>query len=222
MQPIGKFVRACAAAVAFSMLSACGGVGGVGPASGNGQVGGGGGGSAPTIEGAPRASVAVGRAYSFLPAAQDADGGSLTFSAQNLPAWLTLDAASGRLSGTPAQADIGTYAGITIRVSDGASSSTLGPFTITVVAAGNGTASLRWMPPTTNTDGSVLLDLAGFVILYGFSPDQLTETVTINDPAATSYILEELTSGTWYFAVQATNSHGVLSNLSSVASKTIG
>jgi hypothetical protein len=60
------------------------------------------------------------------------------------------------------------------------------------------------------------------VILYGASPNEMTETITINDPAATTYIIESLTSGTWYFTVQAMNTGGARGDSSSVASKTIG
>lgn len=162
----------------------------------------------------------MGQAYSFQPATS-ADSGTLTFSAQNLPSWLTLDRTTGRLSGTPTDADVGSYAGVTIEVSDGASTARLGPFTITVSAIGSGTASLSWTAPTQNADGSALTDLAGYVVVYGLSPTSLTQTITISNPSVTTYVVENLSSGMWYFAVQATNSRGMLSDLSSVASKTI-
>lgn len=203
------------------MLVACGGIGEVSSA-GTAQAGSGAGGGTrgPTIQGTPRSSVAVGQAYSFQPATS-ADSGTLTFSAQNLPSWLTLDRTTGRLSGTPTDADVGSYAGVTIEVSDGASTARLGPFTITVSAIGSGTASLSWTAPTQNADGSALTDLAGYVVVYGLSPTSLTQTITISNPSVTTYVVENLSSGMWYFAVQATNSRGMLSDLSSVASKTI-
>lgn len=221
MHLFGKFGRLCGAVIVAGVLTACGGIGDGGAPAENAQVGGGGT-KAPAIEGTPRSTVAVGRAYSFQPAVENADGGGLTFTARNLPAWLTLDPRSGRLTGTPGEADVGSYSGITITVANGAANSVLGPFTITVVAQGSGTASLSWMPPTQNSDGSPLVDLAGFVILYGASPNELTETITINDPAAMTYIVDSLTSGTWYFTVQAMNTSGARGDSSSVASKTIG
>jgi hypothetical protein len=209
--------------VVVCVLAACGGIGGIDAPAETAELGGGGAGTQPlTIRGTPRASVAVGRTYNFQPVAANEDGRALTFSAQNLPTWLSLDASNGRLTGTPTEADVGTYAGITLNVSNGASNASLGPFTLTVVAYGDGTASLSWTPPTENSDGSALRDLAGFVILYGFSPDELTESTTIDDPSVTRYVVEGLTSGTWYFAVQATNASGARSEASSVASKTIG
>ncbi|MEN8801469.1 MAG: putative Ig domain-containing protein, partial [Thiogranum sp.] len=51
--------------------------------------------------------------------AEDADGDTLTFSIQSAPAWATLDPATGALTGTPTNADVGTTSGILISVSDG-------------------------------------------------------------------------------------------------------
>ena len=205
-------------AVVF-FLAGCGGVGDVEPSMTSAQVGSGGG--QASIQGSPRSTVAVGQSYSFQPQTSGL-GGTLTFSATNLPQWLTLNTATGRLTGTPAEADVGTYSGITIVVSNGTSRDTIGPFSITVAAQGSGTAALSWMAPTENSDGSPLTDLAGFVVLYGLSPTELTETIAIDNPSVTSYVVENLTSGTWYFAVQASNSNGARGELSSVASKTIG
>lgn len=87
--------------------------------------------------------------------------------------------------------------------------------------SGTGTALLSWMPPTQNTDGSTLTDLAGFQVLYGQSPDNLDQTVTLTNPGLSSFVVENLGSGTWYFTVVALNSAGVSSPLSNVASKTI-
>lgn len=200
-------------------LSGCGGVGGVEPSISSAQSGTGSGGTG--VQGVPRTTVAVGQAYSFQP---DSSGlsGALTFSATNLPQWLTLNTATGQVTGTPTESDVGTYSGITLVASNGTSRETLGPFTITVSAQGSGTAALSWMPPTENSDGSPLTDLAGFVVLYGLSPTDLTQTITIDNPSVSSYVVENLTSGTWYFAVQAANTSGARSDLSSLASKTIG
>jgi Putative Ig domain len=176
----------------------------------------------PAILGQPSTVVLQGTEYAFQPAASGANGHQLTFSAANLPAWLTLNVATGRLFGIPAASDLGTYSGLTITVSDGSSTATMGPFSITVAASGDGSASLAWTPPLTNTDGSSLNDLTGFVVLYGTAPDQLSLSRAIDNPSVNRYVVENLTSGTWYFAVQAVNAVGVRSPLSGMASKTIG
>lgn len=84
-----------------------------------------------------------------------------------------------------------------------------------------GTATVTWVPPTENTDNSILTDLAGFKIYYGTSQEQLSESVTIDDPAASSWVIENLSGNTtYYFAVTAFNANGVESDYSNIASKT--
>lgn len=179
--------------------------------------------SAPTIGGKPGTSVQVGQRYSFQPTASDPNGDELHFSASNLPSWATLDADSGRLTGQPSDGDVGTYSNIVITVSDGSASASLAAFSITVVAAAaaSGSATLSWAAPTENTDGSALTDLTGYRIYYGTSADDLGMSVSIDNPSISTYVIENLTSGTWYFAMVATNSKGYDSSLSQVASKTI-
>lgn len=81
--------------------------------------------------------------------------------------------------------------------------------------AGN-SATLSWVPPTQNTDGSAAV-IAGYTIHYGTSPDALTGAVSVT---ATSYEFTNLSVGTHYFAVRAVASYGV-SDLSNMASKVI-
>jgi hypothetical protein len=201
------------------LLAGCGGGGGDSTAAGSqdGTTGN----AAPTIQGQPGTAVLAGQAYSFQPMAHDPNGDALTFSVTNLPDWATFNASTGRISGTPTAADVATYTGITIDVSDGSASAMLGPFSIAVTAGGSGTALLNWVPPTQNSDGSTLTDLAGYMVLYGRSANDLQQSVSLTNPSLSSYMVENLTSGTWYFAVVAVNTVGASSQLSNVASKTI-
>jgi hypothetical protein len=176
----------------------------------------------PTISGSPPTQAQVGTAYSFTPTASDPSGKTLSFSVQNKPSWATFSIATGQLSGTPASTDVGTDANIVISASDGTASATLSAFTITVAAAPNvGTATVKWTAPTKNTDGSAITNLAGYVVSYGMSTNALSQTVSITNPATTSYTVQNLGQGTWYFAVTATASDGTQSALSTVVSKTI-
>jgi hypothetical protein len=84
-----------------------------------------------------------------------------------------------------------------------------------------GMAALSWTRPTTNTNGSPLLNLAGYRIHYGSRPDALSQSVAVDDPAAMSYTLRGLASGTWYFAISAVTTAGTSSTWSTVVSKTI-
>jgi hypothetical protein len=141
-----------------------------------------------------------------------------------MPVWATFSKSSGQLSGTPSSAQVGSYSNIVISVSDGTTSASLASFSIAVSAASTaatGTATISWMVPTTNTDGSQLSNLAGYKIDYGNRADSLTQTVTDTDPSATSYTIQGLGSGTWYFAVSDFTSSGGASALSTVVSKTI-
>jgi len=177
--------------------------------------------SAPVISGTPAASVAAGSAYSFTPTASDTDGNTLAFSISGKPSWATFSTATGALTGTPTAGQAGTYANIVITVSDGTTSTSLSGFSITVTAASTGTATLSWSAPTQNTDGSSLIDLAGYRVYHGTSASSLTDMVNVPGSSATGYTWSQLTSGTHYFAVAAYTAAGVESSMSAVGSKTI-
>jgi hypothetical protein len=176
---------------------------------------------APVISGTPATSVMQGTAYSFQPTASDPDGDTLTFSVVNPPSWATFSTSTGRLQGTPTASHVGTYSNVTIRVSDGRNTASLAAFNITVLAVASGSATLSWTPPTLNTDGSALTNLAGYRVLWGPAAGNYTSSVTVNNPGLTSYVVENLAPGTYYFAVSARNSSGVESAPSTSASKTI-
>lgn len=176
---------------------------------------------APTISGTPPASVIVGDSYAFRPVAADADNNVLGFSIQNRPAWATFNTATGQLSGTPSAANVGTYANIVIRVSDGSASAALRAFSITVADASIGAASLSWLPPTENVDGSALIDLAGYRIVYGPSATQLTQTIDVANAGMSAYVVTDLAPGTYYFAVRAYTQRGAESADSNVVAKVV-
>jgi hypothetical protein len=94
-------------------------------------------------------------------------------------------------------------------------------YSISVVATAFGSALLSWQPPTENTDGSLLTDLAGYKVYWGQSPSNLANTVTLNGVGVTSYIVDQLTPATWYFATTAFDAEGLESSFSNVASKTV-
>ena len=89
------------------------------------------------------------------------------------------------------------------------------------VSTGSGSATLDWMPPTENSDGTVLTNLAGYTVYYGTSPSSLTQSVKITNPGLASYTMSNLPSGTWYFAVTSYSSAGIESTRSGVVSATI-
>lgn len=81
-------------------------------------------------------------------------------------------------------------------------------------------ACLQWTPPSTNTDGSVLTDLAGYTVYYGTDPNILSGVQAIAGASTTTDTLA-LSAGTWYFAIDAVNNPGVHSARSSTVSKLI-
>jgi len=177
----------------------------------------------PTISGTPATSDVAGTAYAFQPTASGPSGMTLSFSVQNKPAWANFSIATGMLSGTPTSSQTGTYSNIVLSVSDGAASSALAPFSITVTQATptTGNATVTWVPPTQNTNGSALTNLAGLRIYYGSSPSSLTQMVQVASATQTSTTISNLASGVWYFAGVAYTSGGAQSAMSSVVSATI-
>jgi hypothetical protein len=175
----------------------------------------------PVISGSAPTTVVAGSAYAFTPTASDPDGQTLTFRVAGAPAWATINSTTGRLSGTPGAGDVGSTAGIVITVSDGTASASLPAFSLTVVQVATGSATVSWVPPTQRTDGSALTNLAGYHIRYGTSATALTRTIALNSPGLTSYMIEGLTSGSWYFSVTAFDTTGAESAMSNIGSKTI-
>jgi hypothetical protein len=108
-----------------------------------------------------------------------------------------------------------------ISVSDGSASASLPAFTISVNQFSNGSADLTWTPVTSNTNGSVLTDLAGYRIHYGTSAKAMSTVVTLANPSLTTYLVSNLSSGTWYFGLTAYASNGTESTLSNIGQKTI-
>ncbi len=175
-----------------------------------------------TLTGDGTATLAAGTAYSFRPTAS-VTAATLRYTIANKPAWATFDASTGALTGTPAAADIGTSANVTISATGATAAASLAAFTITVTPApaATGSAALSWTPPTQNTDGSPLTNLAGYVVYYGNSPTTLGNRIQISNPGLTAYTVGSLASGTYYFAIAAYSASGAESALSNVGNKSI-
>lgn len=189
--------------VAGLMLFGCkdsGGPGSTGDSAAN---------SAPTISGTPASYTKYGDAYSFEPNATDPDGDKLTFTVQNLPGWARFDSSTGRVYGRPTMNQIGVYDDIVISVTDGASTASLSPFSVTVSQTAMGSVTLSWSAPSQNADGSLLTDLAGYKIYYGRNSGSYDQHVRIDNPSVTTYVVEQLSPATYYFAATSFNHAGV-------------
>jgi len=83
----------------------------------------------------------------------------------------------------------------------------------------SGSVTLTWSPPTLNTDGSALSDLAGYRVQYGASNASLSQTVDVGGATTTSLVVPGLQRGaTYYFAMSALNAAGQASNSTNVVS----
>jgi hypothetical protein len=179
----------------------------------------------PSIAGTPPTSTLEGKVYSFTPATNPAAPGPLAFSIAGKPAWATFNPSTGELTGTPSAADVGVHKNISISVTDGtATTSVLAAWDIEVVAAGaaGGAVTVSWTAPVRNADGTPLTDLAGYRIYWGTSKGDYPNSVTIDNPGITTYVVDQLLPATYYFVIRAVNKDGVESGDSKVGSKTIG
>src|SRR4030067_3464961 len=82
-----------------------------------------------------------------------------------------------------------------------------------------GQANLTWDPPTNNSDGSPLIDLAGYKVYYG--PTSGNYNTVLNVANVTGYTVAGLNDNTtYYFATTAYNTSSIESVFSSEVSKT--
>ena len=176
---------------------------------------------APNISGTPPSTVDVGAPYSFTPNASDPDDDPFSFTVSGLPPWASFDNATGEISGTPGAA--GVHNGIVISVTDGSLSTSLPAFSITVEdpVVILGSVTLNWTAPTQNEDGTSLTDLDGYKIYWGTTPGNYPNSVTIDDETATSYVVENLSPGTYEFVATSFNTSGVESRYSAPATRVV-
>lgn len=83
------------------------------------------------------------------------------------------------------------------------------------------TATLEWTPPTRNTDGSTLTNLAGYRIHYGTSAAAQTNTVQVSNPSVRRYVLTNLLPAVWFFSVRAYTASDESSDVSNTVQKTV-
>ncbi len=72
---------------------------------------------------------------------------------------------------------------------------------------GNGSTTLSWTPPTTYDDGTPL-KVTGYRIYWGLTEGNYPNSVTLDNPGLTRYVVEELKPATWYFVATALSSEG--------------
>jgi VCBS repeat-containing protein len=144
----------------------------------------------PTISGTPDTIVDEDSFYSFAPSASDPDvGDTLTFSIVNQPTWSAFSTSTGVLSGTPANADVGTTTGIIIGVSDGALGHVLPPFDLQVVNTND--------PPTiSGTPGTTVNEDSFYSFAPSASDSDVGDTLTFSIVNQPTWAAFSTTTGT--------------------------
>lgn len=95
--------------------------------------------------------------------------------------------------------------------------------TNTVTTVSTGTLSLKWVPPTTRSDGVALAlsELGSYTVYFGTSIDELPYSVSIDDPSETSVDIPDLPAGTYYVVMTVTDRNGLESDPSGTAIKEV-
>jgi Fibronectin type III domain len=139
----------------------------------------------------------------------------LSFTIANKPSWAKFSSGTGKLSGTPAARDVGSYKRIVVAVTDGKATTALPAFSITVASEpASSIVSLSWVAPTENSDGTLLSNLKGYNVHYGTRSKTYSKVINVANPGLTDYVVQDLAAGTYYFSVAAYNTTGTESALS--------
>ncbi len=85
------------------------------------------------------------------------------------------------------------------------------------------TVALTWDTPTEREDGSALelYEINGYVIAYGTDSNNLSETVTVTGGGELDASIEDLSAGTYYFAIATVDSDGVRGEFSEQITQTV-
>ncbi len=103
---------------------------------------------------------------------------------------------------------------ITVTAEDAAGTTASRSIVVNRESGQTGSAALSWTAPTERTDGSPLTNLAGYKIYYGRMPGIYDYQIDINNPGILTYVIENLVSGDWYFALTAYDSEDIESDRS--------
>lgn len=80
---------------------------------------------------------------------------------------------------------------------------------------------LEWEPPTRNSDGSSLNDLAAYRIDWGSSNGDFTECVWIDNAEQSNYVFGDLLPGSYRFVMVAVSESGVTSAPSGILFRSV-
>jgi hypothetical protein len=81
--------------------------------------------------------------------------------------------------------------------------------------------TISWQAPTDNTDGSAITNLSGYKVYYGEASGEYSSSIDVPNPGLTSYLVQNLPAGQYYFTVTSYNSAGAESGFSPEVSATL-
>jgi hypothetical protein len=144
--------------------------------------------NAPVIGSTATTAAEQDIAYTYTFTATDADAGdTLVLASASAPAWLSFDAATGVLSGTPAVGDVGDNA-VSLTVTDGTDTVTQ-DFVIVVAATPNAMPVITSTAPVVATEG----------VLYEYTATatdaDVNDTLTLSAPTLPSWLAFDAASG---------------------------
>jgi hypothetical protein len=159
----------------------------------------------------------------------DANGDTLSVTANTAPANGTVTRTGGSATYTPAAGFSGTNS-FTYTLSDGKGGTATGTATVSVSAAPApppvataGSAILSWSIPTTRADGSpiAISEIAGYEIYVLAEGTGVSSVITVTGGTTTTYTVTGLSPDTYDFSMAAKDTAGNLSALSPVVAKII-
>ena len=110
---------------------------------------------------------------------------------------------------------------ITVTAEDTVGATISETLTINRESGENGSVTLAWDAPTARVDGSPLTNLAGYKIYYGRMSGVYDYEIAIDNPGVSTYVVENLVSGDWYFALAAFDAEGLESEHSNEVAQNI-
>ncbi|AWB66998.1 hypothetical protein C2869_11365 [Saccharobesus litoralis] len=142
---------------------------------------------APVITSSEVTSVNEDVAYSYIFTASDVDTtDSLTLSAPTLPSWLNFNVATGELSGTPTNDEVGSHT-VTLRVNDG-TVDVEQDFSITV-------ANVNDAPVITSSEVTSVNEDVAYSYIFTASDVDTTDSLTLSAPTLPSWLNFNVATG---------------------------
>ena len=123
---------------------------------------------APTISGTPQTVTIAGGMYDFTPTASDVDvGDTLMYSVSGNDSWLSIDANTGQLTGSPMPSDVRTTT-VTVTVTDSSAATDTLTFDL-VVANGFNEALYSQVTPSPASSPATMYEVADGIVTNGWT-----------------------------------------------------